>query len=175
MAKSKQEKEKTLSTLTFAVSGAKSAVMFDYQGLSVKEIEILRGRLYDSQSKMLVSKNTLLKIALEQSKISVDSDILKRPVAIAYSVEDDVAPSKVLADFGKETEKAEILGGLLRKEYITPERVSMLAKLPGKPQMQAQFLGTMAVPMTRFVGVLNQAVSGIVNLLAAYEKKISNT
>ncbi len=175
MAKTRSEKEKMLSSLSYAVGEAKSAVMFDYSGLTVADSEELRTKLLDNQSKMLVAKNSLLKMALEKAKIEVDSDVLERPLALAYSPEDDVAPAKIIADFGKETEKAEVLGGVLMGEFIAKERVLALAKLPGKRELQAQFVGTMAAPMTQFVGGLAQAVRGIVNVLDAYQRKLSET
>ncbi len=172
MAKTKQEKEQLLSKLGYILTEAKGAVFVDYQGLTVKATESLRGKLADEQSNLLIAKNTLLKRALSEAKLEVPAEVLAHPLAIVYSPQDEVTPAKASVMFAKENEVFEILGGILNGRYLALDQVKNLASLPSLPELQAQFVGTMAAPMSQLVGVLSNATSSIVNVLSAYQRKL---
>jgi len=113
MAKTRVQKEKMIENLDQKISEMKSAVIIDYKGMRVKDIEELRSILRKQKVSFNISKNTLTKIALKKSGIEFDEGIFKKPVAIAFAMDDEVAPAKEISLFAKKNEAIEILGGIL--------------------------------------------------------------
>ena len=93
---------KSVESLTEKMSRAKSIYFTDYLGLNVSDITKLRKEFYENDVEYLVVKNTLLKIASENNKISLSEDLFTGSMAIAVSYEEPVAAAKVIKDFSKE-------------------------------------------------------------------------
>ncbi len=166
MAKTRLQKEEQLSKLNDQF-GSKKAVFVDYQGLSVKEIENMRNSLEEKGVKFMVVKNTLAKIALTNSGIEVDGEILKKPVAIAFA-DDEVTPSKEIKNFSKLYEKLEILGGIIEKQFVSVSTINALALLPSREELYAKVVGSIAAPISGLVNVMAGNIRGLVSVLAQY-------
>ena len=170
MPKTREQKEKLIEGLTEKFEKAKSAVLFDYKGLKVKETEDLRKILRDKSAEVIVAKNTLVKIALSKTGIKVREDLLDKPLAIAFSYEDEVTPVKEIDLFAKSHEALEILGGIIEKAYIDEDAVGRLAKLPSREELYAKMVGSVAAPLSGMVNVLAGNIRGLVNVLNAYKE-----
>jgi large subunit ribosomal protein L10 len=171
MAKTRIEKEKIISDLDQKIANMKSAVIIDYQGLKVKEIEDLRDILRKQKVSFNVSKNTLTKIALTKAGIEFDEGIFKKPVAIAFAMEDEVAPAKEISLFAKKNEAIEILGGILERKFIDENMVKKLAALPTKDQLRGQLVSVIAAPLTGMVSAFAGNIRGLINALNAHKEK----
>lgn len=172
MAKTKEQKSKLLENLDSKIERMKSAVIVDYKGLKVKDTESLRNILREKGVEFNISKNTLTKIALKKSGIEFDESIFKKPVAIAFAMEDEVAPAKEITLFAKKNEAIEILGGILERKFIDDAMVRRLAALPTKEQLYASVVGTIAAPLSGMVNVFAGNMRGLVNVLNAHREKI---
>jgi len=171
MAKTKEQKTKLIESLDQKVEKMKSAVIVEYKGLKVKQIEELRNLLREKKVEFNVTKNTLVRITLKKYGIEVDESVLKRPVAIAFAMEDEVAPAKEITLFAKKNEAVQILGGILEKKYIDEVAVKQLALLPTREQLLAQVVGTISAPLSGFVNVMSGNMRGLVNALNALKDK----
>lgn len=171
MAKTKEQKEKLLIDLDDKIARMKSAVIVDYKGLKVKETEELRNLLREKGVEFNVSKNSLTKIALKRNGIEFSDETFKKPVAIAFAMQDEVAPAKEITLFAKKNEAIEILGGILEKKYIDEAMVKTLASLPAREQLLGQVVGTIAAPLSGMVNVLAGNIRGLVNVLNGYKEK----
>ena len=92
----------SVKELTDKLSRAKSIYFTDYLGLNVSDVTILRKKFFDSNVEYLVVKNTLLKIASDQNKISLGDELFLGSTAIAISYDEPVLAAKVLKDFLKD-------------------------------------------------------------------------
>ncbi len=171
MAKTKVQKEEMLAKLDDQIERMKSAVIVDYQGLKVKDSEELRRVLRDKSVEFTVAKNTLVKIALKKGGIEYDESVFKKPVAIAFAMEDEIAPAKEITLFAKKNEALEILGGIMEKKFIDHVSVAKLASLPTKDQLRAQLVGTIAAPLNGMVNVFAGNLRGLVNVMNALREK----
>ena len=171
MAKTRVKKEEIIAGLDQKIADMKSAVIVDYQGLKVKDIEELRSTLRKQNVSFNVSKNTLTKIALTKGGIEFDEGVFKKPVAIAFAMDDEVAPAKEIALFAKKNEAIEILGGILERKFIDESMVRKLAALPTKDQLRAKLVGTIAAPLSGMVNVFAGNIRGLVNVLNAHKDK----
>lgn len=171
MAKTKDQKSQLLEKLDDKISRMKSAVIVDYKGLKVKETEELRNLLREKGVDFNVSKNSLTKIALKKNGIEFDESVFKKPVAVAFAMQDEVAPAKEITLFAKKNEAIEILGGILEKKYIDENMVKQLASLPSREELYGKVVGTIAAPLSGMVNVLAGNIRGLVNVLNGYKEK----
>lgn len=137
------------------------------------EITELRGLLRTEGMSYRVTKNTLLRIAAANTDAlkSIDPAAFTGPMALAVSTTDEVAPARVIFQYAKEHEALEIVGAITGEgELLNPAQVKALATLPTREQLIAQVVGTIAAPLTGFVGVMGANVRGIVTVLNAIKE-----
>lgn len=175
MAKSREQKVKAVGELSDFLSKSKSVVFSTYQGLEMKDQNTLRNTLRAEGARMVVEKKSLMKRALADSGMNVsDESVFKGPIAMTFSLEDEVIAAKVIKDFSKGHEQIQIVGGILDRVFITADRVRALASLPGKQEMLARTLGTIQAPITSFVNVMAGNLRGLVNVLNAINSSKSS-
>ena len=170
MAISREAKETAVAQLSDELGRIKLAVMTDYRGLSVPEIEELRATLRAEGISYRVTKNTLLRLATQNSVAlkGIDPKAFSGPMALAMGFEDEVAPARVIFQYAKKHDALEIVGGLTSDgQVLTAAQVKALAMLPTREQLIAQVVGTIAAPLTGFVGVMSANVRSIINVLNA--------
>lgn len=165
MAKTKQKKEELFKDLKAKLSGSKSVVFAQFNGLGVKEMEDLRNKCREEEVEYFVAKKTLLKKALEEVGFEVPE--LEGEVSVAFSIKDEVAAAKILDTFAKSHEQVKFLAGILENQIITAEKVKGLAGLPSKDELLAKMVGSIKAPISGFVNVLSGNLRGLVNVLSA--------
>ncbi|MEI6716147.1 MAG: 50S ribosomal protein L10 [Candidatus Saccharibacteria bacterium] len=172
MAKTREQKEQTVSDLTTAFKSSKLAVLTDYRGLNVPAISELRSNLREVGISYTVAKNTLVKIALAAAEKNVDdTSVFAGPVGIAFG-EDEVEAARIVYEFSKTNGALEILGAIDEDgKVLSKEEVMALALLPSREQLLGQVVGTIAAPLSGLVRVLNGNVTGLVYALSAIAEK----
>src|SRR5215471_4556875 len=128
----RDDKEKVVAELTERLRTAETLIVADYRGLTMPQIDALRGRLLEHGARFSVVKNTLTRRAAEEAGVTALLALLEGPSAIAF-VESDgdmVAVAKAMADSARDTRVLEIRGGLMQGKTISASDVDELAKLP---------------------------------------------
>jgi large subunit ribosomal protein L10 len=170
MAISRSAKEQAVDTLSGELGRIKLAVMTDYRGLTVRQIEELREVLRKERITYRVTKNTLLRLAASKNPALADVDpaTFSGPMALAMGFDDEVAPARVIFQYAKTHDALEIVGAITGDGVVLDAaQVKALATLPTKEQLLAQVVGTIAAPLSGFVGVMSGNVRSIINLLNA--------
>jgi large subunit ribosomal protein L10 len=173
MAVTREAKEKTVEQLTKDLGRIKLAVMTDYRGLTVDEIQELRAALRNEGISYHVTKNTLLRIAAKNNENLKDIDpaVFTGPTALAMGFDDEVAPARVIFQYAKQHDALEIVGAITGEgQVLDAAQVKALAMLPTRDQLIAQVVGTIAAPLSGFVGVLSGNVRSIMNVLNAIKE-----
>jgi len=160
------DKEAAVKEIQEKLKEAKSLVITDYIGLDVAEMTELRAKLREAGVDYKVVKNTLAKIAANNSDLSELNEFFSGPTAVAFGIEDVVAPAKILDEFAEEHEVLEIKGGYLNGEIISKEKVESLAKIPSRDELLGKAFASMKAPITGFVNVLNGNLRNFVNVLS---------
>lgn len=166
MAKTKQQKQEAIDQLAASIEGATAVVFANFQGLSVAAMEELRGKCREEGVSAMASKKTLVRLALAQQGMDVDTKEYEGGVA-AYFGQDAVSAAKVVATFAKDHEQVTIFGGVLDGVYVDAAQVIALSKLPTKQELLAQMVGSLNAPISGFVNVLAGNMRGLVNVLSA--------
>lgn len=164
----KQEKIFFVENLTEELRSAKSVVLINYAGLSVKAQQELKKRLKEVGAKMLVVKNTLLKRAGEAAKVDKEiftDSVLTGQTALVISEDDPIAPLGVLGKFAKEFEVPQFKVGLVEGSFQDTEALKKLSALPGKDALLGQLLGALMSPSYGLVGTLNANMQKLLFIL----------
>lgn len=171
MAKTKEQKEKVVKELTEKISRMKSVVLADYYGLKVKDLSELRSLLKKANCQYLVTKKSLLELALKQQKIKgLSLKEITGGIGLAFCWEDEVNGAKILANFAKEHKFPEIKGGILviepqKYRFLDEQETKELAKLPTKVELLIKTFLTIKAPVTGLVNILQGNLRGLVCVL----------
>ena len=182
MAISKQRKQELVSEYVDMLERARGLVVTEYRGMTMKQLDELRGKLREKNASFTVTKNTLLKIALEQVGMAVPDVLLSGPVALVVAFEDLPNTVKTVLDFANGNEIFVVKGGILGASVVDEKQLDAISKLPPLEVLRAQLIGMTTMPLTQLMGLLEEpgrqvvaviqaATDGIVNVLAAYSQK----
>jgi large subunit ribosomal protein L10 len=169
----KEQKAEQVEVLTEKLRTAKVALLTDYRGLTVTQLQELRGKLRTGDVEYRVVKNTLARRAAEAAGVAALQAELEGPVAIAFGYDDLSLPSRLINEFVRTTRlKLEVKGGLVEGRVFTPDQVKQLADLPSKATLIAQLMGTMQSPVGQLVGIMQTPVQQLIGVLNAYKTKM---
>ncbi len=149
-----EEKGQVISEVKEKLSLAKSIVLTDYRGLTVGEVTKLRAQLRNAGVEFKVIKNTFVRRAANEIGLQGLDSYLEGPTAVAFGVNDPVAPAKILSDFAKTNKALEIKAGVVEGKVIDTEGVKALADLPPREVLLAKVLGAMQSPLVGMANVL---------------------
>lgn len=149
-------------------SKAKSIILFDYSGTNSKEQVELRSAIREAGGEMLVAKNTLMKLAMNQASLA---DSLSGMNALVFSYDDEVSALKKLFDFHKKTEKLTIKQGVLEDKVLSAAEIEALSQLPGKKELIVTLINRVKGPAYTLTNVLKASQRDLLFVLQAIAKK----
>lgn len=167
MGMSRAQKETEIKALNERFANDEVMVVTHYSGLTVHELESLRGDLRKEGATFKVTKNTLAKIALKGTKFEKAADLFSGPVGIATSA--DPGAAKVAQKFAKDNEKFIILGGAMGEEVLDVKGIEALAKMPSLDELRATIAALIMAPASKLAGAINAPggkVAGAVKAVA---------
>ena len=158
----KEAKAPLVDALAERLERSSIAILTDYRGLSVAEMMDIRRKLRAVSVEYQVTKNTLTRFAAEKTNKTAIQPDLVGPTAIAFGYDDPVTAARAVQDYLRTSRVLTVKSAVLGERRLAPEEVRTLAELPGKPQLQARFVGTVQGPMASVVGTLNGLLTQIV-------------
>ena len=169
----KEQKAEQVELLTEKLKKARVAVLTDYRGLTVSQMQELRARFRTGDVEYRVVKNTLARRAAEAAGVPTLQSELEGPLAIAFGYEDLSLPAKLINEFVRATRlKLDIKGGLVEGRVFSPDQVKQLADLPSRETLIAQLMGTMQAPVGQMVGIMQTPLQQLMGVLNAYKTKM---
>ncbi len=167
------EKVAIVTEVKERLENATSVVVTEYRGLTVSELQELRGQLRPSGAKYKVYKNTLVRRAADEAGLELE-DHLVGPTALAFAEPaegeergDVVSMAKALRDFAKTHPNLVIKGGLFDGAPIDADGIKALADIEPREVLLAKLAGLMAAPMQQFASLLQAVPREFAGLLQA--------
>ncbi len=169
----KEQKAEQVDLLAEKLKKAKVALLADYRGLTVTQLQDLRGKLRTGDVEFRVVKNTLARRAADAAGVKELQPELEGPVAIAFGYDDLSAPSKLINDWVRATRlKLDVKGGLVEGRIFSTEQVKQLADMPSRETLLSQLAGTIQSPISQLAGALQTPLSTLAGALESYQKKL---
>lgn len=159
MAKSKDQKKELIEKYKKLLEGSPNVVVIKPSQLTPNEVNDFRRKLFEVDANFNVVKNTLFKIALQESNLPEIEELKSGEHAVMFTSEDYVAANKMLKEFAKEINtkdvmKIELVKGILDGELLEKETVEQLAEIP-----------PIEGSISMILGIMDQAIAGVTNVL----------
>ena len=164
------QKRELVTELNAVFSDAASIVVTHYSGLTVQEINQLRGQMREAGANFKVTKNRLVRFAIADTPYAPLADMFRGPTAIAYS-DDVAAAAKVAVEFAKKNDKLVVIGGAMGENVLDQEGVQALAALPSLDELRGIIVGLIQAPATKVAGVLQAPAGQLARVMNAYSSK----
>src|SRR5690554_559440 len=165
------EKEAQVQILKEKLSAAQTVILADYRGLTVEEMTELRKKLRETGTEFRVVKNTLARLAAKEAKIDELDPYLTGPVAMAFGVDDPVAPAKILHTFARDHKNLELKAGLLEKKLLDVKEIEALATLPSREVLLTRLAAEMMGPLRNLGFILSVPIRNMAYVLDAVREK----
>lgn len=146
------------------------AVLTEYRGLTVKQLQALRRSLGENANYAVV-KNTLTKIAAKEAGVDGVDDLLAGPTAIAFINGDVVEAAKGLRDFAKANPALIIKGGYVDGAPMDAAQIAKLADLESREVLLGKLAGAMLASLSQAVYLLNAPLSQMARVAGALQSK----
>ncbi|MGH3579368.1 MAG: 50S ribosomal protein L10 [Mycobacterium sp.] len=151
------EKVAVVNEVKARLAASEGAVLTEYRGLTVAELAELRRELAAAGGDYKIYKNTLVRLAVADGPRAPIHDMLTGPTAIAFVQGDVSAVAKALRDFARTNPHLVVKGGMVGTGVLSASDIEVLADLPSRDTLLAQFAGALSAPMQQ-LALLIQAL-----------------
>lgn len=164
------EKKETVENITEDLNNAGAVYITNYSGMSVKEINNMRGEFFEGDIKYKVYKNTLMKRAMDE--VGGYEDLYPHLVdqnGFAFVEEELAAPAKVIKELFEETEKPKFKAAIIDGDYYGEDELDALAAMKSKSEIIGDIAGLLLAPVSNVVSALQapgQNVAGALETIA---------
>ncbi|MEM1254664.1 MAG: 50S ribosomal protein L10 [Cyanobacteria bacterium P01_H01_bin.21] len=172
MGRTLENKKEIVAELKDLLSDTQSIFVIDYKGLTVGEITDLRNRIREKGGTCKIAKNTLIRIAVQDSENwQPVQELLKDTTALLLTKEDIGSVVKEYKKFQKDTKKTQLRGGVLEGKALTSAEAEALADLPSKEELYAKIAGAINALATKVAVGVKEVPSSIARGVQAYVDK----
>ena len=172
MGRTLANKQEIVAELETLLGESEAAVVIDYAGLSVAQIGDLRNRLRESGAVCKISKNTLLKRAIDGKEQWQEMESLLTGTSAVLLTQEDIGSAvKAYKKFQKETKKTELRGAILEGKLLAQKDAEALADLPTKDELYAKIAIAINAVATKVALGIKEVPSSIGRGIKAYAEK----
>jgi len=168
---SRPDKAAAVAEIAEEFRSSNAAVLTEYRGLSVAELQELRRSLGES-AKYAVVKNTLTKIAAKDAGVEQLTELLVGPSAIAFVKGDPVEAAKGLRDFARAHPFLVIKGGVLDGKALSADEIKKLADLESREVLLAKLAGAMKAGPQQAASLFAAPLSQMARLIEALRQRV---
>jgi large subunit ribosomal protein L10 len=166
----RSDKADVVAELTEEFRSSPGAVLTEYRGLTVKQLQELRRSLGENATYAVV-KNTLTQLAVREAGVDSFDGLLTGPSAIAFIKGDPVEAAKGLRDFAKAHPLLVIKGGVLDGKSMSPAELTKLADLESREVLLAKMAGALQASLQNAVSLFAAPLAQTARVLDALRQK----
>ena len=162
-----QAKTRSVETLRERLGTAKTAVLTEYRGLSVRQLSDLRKQLKAASAEYRVVKNRLARLAVKDLPLDPLGSHFKGPTGLVFTAKDPVPVAKALQAFVRANPLLTIKVGYVEGKVVQPAELRALADLPSREALRSQLVGALQGPASQLVTLLTAPQRELVRVLEA--------
>jgi large subunit ribosomal protein L10 len=171
MSKSRSQKTELLGKYKELIKNSSGYILVDVAGLDTATITKFKGSLTETGANYTVIKNSVFKIALQESEQPLKVQEFDGPTAIISYSDDPTIAAKLLKKLGDDTKMSAPKAGILNGDYISAEEVIQLANIPSREVLLAKLLGSLNAPLSSLMNVANGNTRGFTMVLKQLSEK----
>jgi len=145
-------------------------ILASFSGVSVKDLQALRGEIREVGGEFHIVKNSLMDLAFKELGLPLPKGATDGTTAIGFAAEEVPAVAKAIVNLSREADALQLKGGLIDGELIDPAGILQLADLPPMPVVRALLLGLITRPAEQVAGVLAETLRQLAGVIDAYSK-----
>jgi large subunit ribosomal protein L10 len=172
----KEEKNQIIDGLVEQINSFPHLYITDISGLNAADTGALRRLCFEKGIKLVVTKNTLLKKALEQADGQYDElyEVLKSSTSVMFSNEGST-PAKLIKEFRKKHERPSLKAAYVEEcVYVGENQLEVLATIKSREELIGDIVLLLQSPAKNVVSALQSGknlLAGLVKTLSEKEEK----
>lgn len=163
----RSQKSESVASLNAVFNEVGVVVVTRNLGLTVAQSTALRLKIRDVGASFKVAKNSLAKLAIQDTDYVGLGDMLTGPTALASSV-DPVAAAKAVVEFAKTNDKLEIVGGSMGTLVLNADGIKALASMPSLDELRGTIIGLVQAPATKIAQLVTAPAAKVARVFSAY-------
>lgn len=171
MSKNRTQKEELLKKYKDLIESKSGYLLVNSDKLDTPTVTGLKIQLKDVDANFTVLKNSIFKVALQETEQPLQTQEFDGPTALITFENDPTTPAKLVKKIQKETELLEPRSGVYEGEFLSAERVMQLAEIPSKEVLLSRLVGSMSAPLTGFMNAVTGNVRGLTVVLKGISEK----
>ena len=171
MSKSRTQKEELLKKYRDLIENKSGYLLVNSDKIDTATVTTLKIQLKDVGANFTVLKNSIFKVALQDTKQPLQTQDFDGPTALITFEEDPTAPAKLVKKIQKDAELLDPRSGVYEGEFLTAQRVMQLADIPSREVLLSRLVGTMNAPLTGFMNAVTGNVRGLTMVLKGISEK----
>lgn len=167
----KEDKNQLLDALTEQLKASETVYLTDISDLDAEKTSKLRRLCFRRDVKLMVVKNTLLRLAMERSEKDFTGlyDVLKGHTSLMFS-ENSNTPARLIQEFRRESNRPVLKGAYVQEMvFVGDDKLEALVSLKSKNEMLGDIISTLQSPMRNVLGALQSGghiLSGVLKTLS---------
>ena len=171
MGRTLENKQEIVEEIKSLLNNSEMAVVLDYKGLTIKEMSDLRNRLHTNHGICKVTKNSLMRRAIDGNSNWNDLESLLTGTNAFVLIKEDVGGAlKAIQSFQKDTKKSETKGALFEGKLLSDSEIKEIASLPTREVLMAKIAGALNGVTTKIAISINEVPSGLARSLKQYSE-----
>jgi large subunit ribosomal protein L10 len=148
------DKVAVVKEIVAKLNDAQAVFVTEYRGLTVSQLADVRNALRPNDAEHVIYKNTLAKLAIREAGLDTLDEFMTGPTALTFVKGDVAGAAKALRDSAKTLPALVVKGGVLGDAALSDADVKVLADLPSRDELLAQFAGALQAPLVKTAGLL---------------------
>ncbi|WP_419801235.1 50S ribosomal protein L10 [Mucilaginibacter sp.] len=169
----KEEKYEVVNALTEQIKEYGNFYITDTSNLTVAKINAIRRKCFESDIKIQVAKNSLIKKAVETigGDFTPMYDALKGSSSIMFSRSTN-APAKLIKELRKTGEKPLLKAAYIQSSFFVGDnQLDALINLKSKEQLIGDIIGLLQSPAKNVVSALQSSGNKLAGILKTLEER----
>jgi len=171
MAISRKNKTELLKKYKDILKNKEGYFLVRSDNIDTATVTELKKELKNNNANFRVLKNTIFKIALQDTEQPVEIQNFDGATAVIYFDQDPTIPARLIRDIQEETEQMNAKGGVFEGEFLSEEKVIQLAEIPSRQELLGMLVGSMSAPLTGFMNAVTGNIKGLTVALKDMSEK----
>ncbi|MEK7703094.1 MAG: 50S ribosomal protein L10 [Nitrospirota bacterium] len=163
----RKDKEVVVERLHEKFQSAKVAVLSDFTGMTVAEVQEVKNAVRKAKGEFKVVKNRLAIRAAQGTPLEKVVSYFKGPVAVTIGSGDPIGPIKAMNTLFGQQKKLKMKTGVIENQVVDMAAFKQVAKLPSKEVLLGQLVVRMKSPLYGLRGVLGGVLDKFARTLQA--------